>query len=108
LANCRPAEEAEAASCSSKRRVAFHPESLRQAARFQAQNLVDELRHRKVPDNAKLLRTLRRRRLAGLGKQRRERGVRTVAYIRLALPGLWLGCGSRLGREEGGSPEVAR
>jgi predicted metal-dependent hydrolase len=48
------------ASCSTKGRVTFNTDLLRQPARFRAEAIVHELLHLKVPNHGKLFRSLLR------------------------------------------------
>ncbi len=52
------------ASCSSRGRLTFDTELLRQPARFRAEAIVHELLHQKVPNHGKLFRALLRSHLA--------------------------------------------
>lgn len=51
-------------SCSSKGRLTFNTELLRQPAEFRRQVIVEELLHLKVPNHGKLFKALRRAYLA--------------------------------------------
>ncbi len=52
------------ASCSTKSRVTFNNDLLRQPARFRAEAIVHELLHLKVPNHGKLFKSLLRAHLA--------------------------------------------
>ena len=54
------------ASCSSKGRLTFSPEPLRQPAAFRREAIVHELLHLKVPNHGPLFRSLLRAYLAGV------------------------------------------
>lgn len=54
------------ASCSTKGRLTFNTELLRQPARFRAEAVVHELLHLKVPNHGKLFRALLRSHLASV------------------------------------------
>jgi predicted metal-dependent hydrolase len=55
------------ASCSTKGRLTFNAELLRQPAKFRTEAVVHELLHIKVPNHGKLFRALLRSHLSGLG-----------------------------------------
>lgn len=58
------------ASCSSKGRLSFDADLLRQPASFRAEVIVHELLHLKVPNHGRLYRTLLRAHLTGTEEQR--------------------------------------
>jgi predicted metal-dependent hydrolase len=64
------------ASCSTKGRVTFNTDLLRQPARFRAEAIVHELLHLKVPNHGKLFRALLRTHLSNLGKQSNDSRAR--------------------------------
>lgn len=76
------------ASCSTKGRVTFNNDLLRQPARFRAEAIVHELLHLKVPNHGKLFRALLRTHLSNISEQSNDSRVRGGSSREAArLPG---------------------
>jgi predicted metal-dependent hydrolase len=65
------------ASCSSKGRLSFNADLLRQPAAFRAEVIVHELVHLKVPNHGRLFRSLVRAYLQGVGSRSPSGGLRS-------------------------------